>query len=146
MTQIMKMPSVQSAMQGVGWTDSNGVPHTLPEMHAGAHFDGYWQFYGLVSEEVDNFRAANGGKQPNPQDVQKIVNEAFAKITLKDAQPPSLFNWGGTPATTAYQFQVPPDVEAKIRAGFAQAGINNPSEEMIGEQYARGLRAQGVLR
>lgn len=136
------VPQIMASQEGKSAIDSLGLGTTTH----GAHTPAYYQFAGVLQEEVDTYRQANGNKNPPPADVSRMVAQATQKIgatsgIFGSGIGPDFGNAAGTPA-----FQVPSADHDQIRAALVARGNPNPSELDIGKWYATKLRSTGVLK
>ena len=134
MVEIMKSPATRQALGALKDPDT-GLPLTATSH--GRASDGYYEFMGNVRQQLDAWRGANPGKQPNEAQMDQFVANATRMVGAKPGW--GWFNWGGSAGTPA--FQVPKDWYQAQEAALIRAGKpHNPSD--IARLYAQ-FQAQG---
>jgi hypothetical protein len=87
-------------------------------------------FDTLVTNEVDLYRNANGGRDPDYAAVQGIIKRATKETVVEKS-------WWPDSTVTPLSVEVPPDDRSKIEAEFMKSRSRKPTELEVREAYIK---------
>lgn len=102
--------------------------HNLLGLSGDKNADQRGVFDQLVTNEVDLYRGANGGRDPDYRTVEKFIERATKETTV-------VKNWWPDSTITPLTVEVPPNERSRIVAAFESKRNRKPTELEVREAY-----------